>query len=193
MGNNLKIYIQELWFLCIRRRLTVPNKCMKFRWNNSNGYQVIERTQNSIAKRSKGNHSKNIQSRVTALLYVTLSFCALSVSSFNQIAWIVFNLQSGQKLHLVMLQGEYFEKNKHAKIIVLVYDTSSECTVHTYKVSLKLSKGNNSKNIQSRVMVLLHDAVSFCSRRVWSFNQNTLNSVQFTELAKLHLFMLQGE
>ena len=34
----------ELWFLCITCRLNVLYKCMKSRWNISNGFQVIELT-----------------------------------------------------------------------------------------------------------------------------------------------------
>ena len=44
-----KISTAELWFLCMTRRLNLLIKCMKFRWNTSNGYQVIERTRNNIA------------------------------------------------------------------------------------------------------------------------------------------------
>ena len=40
---------QELWFLCMTCRLKVLYKCMKFRFNTSNCYQVIERTRNNIA------------------------------------------------------------------------------------------------------------------------------------------------
>ena len=43
-GNNLRKNIQELWFLCMTRCLNAVYKCMKFRWNISNGCQVIERT-----------------------------------------------------------------------------------------------------------------------------------------------------
>ena len=44
-----KINMQELWFLCMTRHLNVLYKCLIFRWNISNIYQVIERTRNSIA------------------------------------------------------------------------------------------------------------------------------------------------
>ena len=40
------------------------------------------------------------------------------------------------KLHLVMLQGEDL-KNKHARVMVLVHDTSSECDLQRYAISLK--------------------------------------------------------
>ena len=36
--------MQELCLLCMTRRPNVLYKCMKFRCNISNGYQVIERT-----------------------------------------------------------------------------------------------------------------------------------------------------
>ena len=44
-----EIYMQELHFLCMTRRLKVLYKCMNIRCNTSNGNQVIERTRNSIA------------------------------------------------------------------------------------------------------------------------------------------------
>ena len=47
-GIIWKTNMQELWFLCMTRCLNVLYKCMKFRWNTSNSYQVIELTQNSI-------------------------------------------------------------------------------------------------------------------------------------------------
>ena len=40
------------------------------------------------------------------------------------------------KLHLVMLQGELFEKYIRAIVMVLVHDTSSECAIQMYEVSL---------------------------------------------------------
>ena len=44
-----KLSKAELWFLCMIHRLNVLYKHMKFCSNTSNGYQVIERTQNRIA------------------------------------------------------------------------------------------------------------------------------------------------
>ena len=49
MELSPKISTAELWFLCMIRRLNVLYKCMKFRRNTCNGYQVIERKRNSIA------------------------------------------------------------------------------------------------------------------------------------------------
>ena len=41
------------------------------------------------------------------------------------------------KLHLVMLQGNNLKKNNHARVMVLVPNTSSECALQMYEVSLK--------------------------------------------------------
>ena len=92
-------YMQELWFLCMTRRLNVFHKCMKLRWNTSNGYG------HEIALQMiKGKQLQNIQSGVMVLVRDTLS-----AWSFNQIPLTVFNLQSGPK-NLVLLQGKLFEK-----------------------------------------------------------------------------------
>ena len=47
-GNNLIIIHVRVMVLVVTRRLNVVYKCMKFRCNTSNGYQVIERTRNTI-------------------------------------------------------------------------------------------------------------------------------------------------
>ena len=52
-GNNFKMNMQRLLFLCMTCCLEVLYKCMKFRFNTFNCYQVIERTQNSIANGQK--------------------------------------------------------------------------------------------------------------------------------------------
>ena len=96
----------ELWFLCMKHHLNVRYKCMKFQRNTSNGYQVIEGTQKSIANDQREITPKILQSRVMILVHDTLSHCALEVYVFNQIAFKVFNLQSEQKMDLVMLQWE---------------------------------------------------------------------------------------
>ena len=61
------------------RRLNVLYKCIKFRWNTSNGYQIIERTRNGIANDQRVIIQKNIQSRVIVLVHDTLSECAFQM------------------------------------------------------------------------------------------------------------------
>ena len=51
--------MQELWFLCMTRRLNVLYKRMKFRCNTSNGFQVIEWTQFVMDGQTDGRKGKN--------------------------------------------------------------------------------------------------------------------------------------
>ena len=53
--------------------------------------------------------------------------------------------------------------------MVLVHDTLPRFKTRRAdtKLHYKLSKGNNSKNIQSRVIGLMHDASSHCALQVY--------------------------
>ena len=44
-----KIYKAELWFLCMKHCLVVLYNCVKFHLKSFNGFQLTERTRNSIA------------------------------------------------------------------------------------------------------------------------------------------------
>ena len=70
------MYRQEM---CSAPRLTVFYISMKFHENILNGFQVIEQTQNCHCQISKGNNSKNVQTRVAVLLVCTLSYNSLYV------------------------------------------------------------------------------------------------------------------
>ena len=70
-----KINMQELWFLCMTCCLNVLYKCMKFGWNTSNGYQVIEQKWNSIA-----NDQREITQKISkAELWFLCMACCLNV------------------------------------------------------------------------------------------------------------------
>ena len=97
-GIIWKINMQELWFLCMTRRLNVLYKGMIFCWNTSKGYQVIERTRNSIANDQREITPKYPKQTYGSCAWHIVSLCSRSVWSFNQIALTVFNLQSGQKI-----------------------------------------------------------------------------------------------
>ena len=71
--------MQELWFLCMTHRLNVLYKCMKFRRNICNGYQVIERTRFCDYLCYKGDTLKNTHARVMGLVHDTSSQCALQM------------------------------------------------------------------------------------------------------------------
>ena len=90
--------MQDLWLLCMTRRLNVLNKCMKFGWNTSNNYKVIERTQNRIANDQREITRKYPKQSYGFCAWHIVSLSSRSVWSFNQTALTVFNLQSGQKI-----------------------------------------------------------------------------------------------
>ena len=68
--------MQELWFLCMTRRLNVLYECMKFCSNTAYGYQVIEQTRNSIA-----NDQREITPKIfkAELWFLCMTHCALEV------------------------------------------------------------------------------------------------------------------
>ena len=49
----------------------------------------------------------------------------------------MFNLQSGQKIAISYVTRGNNLKNKNARVMVLVHDTSSEYALQIYEVSLK--------------------------------------------------------
>ena len=48
-----------------------------------------------------------------------------------------FRNEKNQKLHLAILQGGNYLKNVHARVVVLMHGTSSECAFQMYEVLLK--------------------------------------------------------
>ena len=85
-GIILRIYKQELWFLCMTRCLNVLYKCIKFHQNIFNGYQVIEWTRFCDGQTYGQTDRRNLQARVMVLVHDTSSQCALQmheVSSKN--------------------------------------------------------------------------------------------------------------
>ena len=71
LGNNSKLYIQELWILHSAGHPLLVKISMKFHEDIFNGLKVIERTQfchrNCYLQSSKGRNSKNIYPRVMVL------------------------------------------------------------------------------------------------------------------------------
>ena len=74
-------------------------------------------------------------------------------------------------------------KNTHARVMVLVHDTSSQCALQMYEVlnicngyqviertrfcDYLCYKGDNLKNTHARVMVLVHDTSSQCALQMY--------------------------
>ena len=132
-----KISKAELWFLCMKNCLIVRYKCMKFQPNSFNSVQLTERTRNCIYLRYKGDNLKQkIYARVMVLVHDTSSQCAL------QMYEVSLNICNGYQViertrfcdYLCYKGGNL--KNSHARVMVLVHDTSPQCDLQMYEVSL---------------------------------------------------------
>ena len=86
------INMQELWFLCMICRLNVLYECMKFRWNTSNSYQVVERTWNSITNDQREITPKNPKQSPGSCAWHVVWMCFTSVWSFVEISQTVIKL-----------------------------------------------------------------------------------------------------
>ena len=89
-------------------------------------------------------------------------------------------LYNCMKLHLNSFNGlfilfiQYFKRVTHLAVIAIL--PCGPLTERTRNSIANDQKGNNCKNIQSRVMVLVHDTLSHCALQVHGFS-----SVQLTE------------
>ena len=132
-----KISKTELWFLCIKHCLIVLYNCMKFHFNSFNGCQVTERTQNSIANDQR-EITPNISKAelwflcMTYFLIVRYNCMKFQPNSFNSVK---LTEQTRNCIYL-RYKGDNL-KNIHARVMVLVHDTSSQCALQMNEVSLK--------------------------------------------------------
>ena len=132
-----KISKAELWFLCMTHCLIVLYNCIRFHFNSFNGCQVTERTQNSIA-----NDQKEITPKISKaeLWFLCMTHC-LNVrykcmkfppNSYNSVQLT----ERTRNCIYLRYKGDNL-KNTHARVMVLVHDTSSQCAIQMYEVSLK--------------------------------------------------------
>ena len=117
-----KIYMQELCFLCMSHCLNVLYKYMKVHWKTSNGYQVIDQTRNNIANDQREKIQKYPKQSYVCFCF----FDSYQVKERTPIC--------DRQTHEQTLGGG---RNIHARVMVLVQDTSSECALQMYEVSLK--------------------------------------------------------
>ena len=132
-----KIYKAELWFLCMTHYLIVLYKCMKFHFNSFNGCQVTERTRNSIA-----NDQREITPKISIaeLWFLCMTHCLIvryrcmmfQPNSFNSVQ----HTERTRNCIYLSYKGDNL-KNIHGRVMVLVHDTSSQCALQMYEVSLK--------------------------------------------------------
>ena len=131
-----KIYKAELWFLCMTHRLIVLYNCMKFHFNSFNDSQVTERTRKSIA-----NDQREITPKISKaeLWFLCMTHCLIvrykcikfQPNSFNSV-----QLTEPRNCIYLRYKGDNL-KNIYARVMVLVHDTSSQCALQMYEVSLK--------------------------------------------------------
>ena len=132
-----KISKAELWFLCMTHRLIVLYNCMKFHYNSLNGCQVTERTQNSIANDHREITPKILKADVwflcmTYCLIVHYKCMKFQPNGFNSVQ-LTKRTRNCIYLHN---KGDNM-KNIYASVMFLVHDTSSQCALQMYELSLK--------------------------------------------------------
>ena len=72
---------------------------------------------------------------MTHCLIVCYKCMKFQPNSFNSVQ-LTERTRNCIYLHLLTLQGDNL-KNKYARVMVLVHDTSSQCALQMYEVSLK--------------------------------------------------------
>ena len=132
-----KISKAELLLLCMTHRLIVRYNCMKFHLNNFNGCQLTERTRNIIA-----NDQRELTPKISKaeLWFLCMTHCLIvrykcrkfQPNSFNSIQLT----ERTRNCIYLCYKGDNL-KYIHATVMVLVHDTSSQCALQMYKVSLK--------------------------------------------------------
>ena len=132
-----KISTAELWFLCMTHRLIVLYNCMKFHVNSFNGCQVTEPTRYSIANDQREITPKISKAELwflctTHCLIVRYNCMKFQPNSFNSVQIT----ERTQNCIYLRYKGDNL-KNTHARVMVLVHDTSSQCALQMYEVSLK--------------------------------------------------------
>ena len=127
----------ELWSLCMTHRLIVLYNCMKFHLNSFYGCQFTERARNSIA-----NDQREITPKISK---AELWFLCMTHWLIMRYKCMKFQPDSFKSVQLTQLirnciylgyKGDNL-KNIYARVMVLVHDMSSKCTLQMYEVSWK--------------------------------------------------------
>ena len=124
-----KISKAELWFLCMTHRLIVLYNCMIVHLNSFNGCQLTEQTRNSIA-----NDQREITQKISKaeLWFLCMTHCLILLykcmkfqpNSFNSV-----QLTERTRNCIYLCYKGNNLKNIHARVMVLVHDTSSQCAL----------------------------------------------------------------
>ena len=121
------------------RCLIVLYNCMKFHLNSLNGCQLIERTRNSIVIEQREITPKVSKTKLWFLcmthrlimLYNCMKF-HLNIGSFNGC-----KLTERTRNSIANDQKEITPKISKARVMDLVHDALSDCSLQVYKVSTK--------------------------------------------------------
>ena len=110
---------------------------MKFHFNSFNGCQVTERTRNSIT-----NDQREITPKISKaeLWFLCMTHCLIvryKCMKFQPNSFYSVQLTERTRhcIHLCY-KGDNL-KNIYTRVMVLVHDTSSQCALQMYEVSLK--------------------------------------------------------
>ena len=131
-----KISKAESWFLCMTHRLVMLYNCMKFHLNNFNGCQLTEQTRNCIAIHQREITPKTSKAELwflcmTHRLNVLYNCMKFHLNNFNGCQFTERTRNS-----IANDQREITPKISKAEM-VLLHDTSSQCALQMYEVSLK--------------------------------------------------------
>ena len=156
---------------------------MKLDLNSFNGCQLTEWTRNRIANDQREITPKVSESELwflcmthrLILLYNCMKF---HLNSFNgcQLTGRTRNSIANDQLEITpkISKAEVWFLRMTNRLIVLYncikfhQNNFNGCQLtERTKVALQMIKGNNSDNIQSRVMVLVHDASSYCALQLY--------------------------
>ena len=132
-----KISKAELWFLCMTHSLIVLHNSMKFHFNSFNGCQVTEWTQNSISNDQREITPKIPKADIwflceTHCLIVRYKCMKFQPNNFNSVQ----HTERTRNCIYLHYKGDNL-KILYARVMVLVHDTSSECALQMYEISLK--------------------------------------------------------
>ena len=117
-------------------RLIVIYNCIKFHLNNFNGCQLTEQTRNCIA-----NDQREITPKISKaeLWFLCMTHCLIVLNNCMKFHLNNFNgcqLTERTQNSIAIDQKEITLKISKA-VMVLVHDTSSQCALQMYEVSLK--------------------------------------------------------
>ena len=174
----------ELWFLCMTHRLIVLYNCMKFHLNSFNGCQLTERTQSSIVNDQREITPKISKAELwflclTHRLIVLYNCMKFHLNSFNgcQVTERTRNSIANDQREITpkISKAElWFLCMTHCLIVhykCMTFQPNSfnsvQLTERTRNYIYLRYKGDNLKNTDARVMVLVHDTPSQCALQMY--------------------------